>query len=47
MTLGEFRELTKDMPEDAVLKTYQAAYCSGYKKIAEVELLEDGTIELS
>lgn len=47
MTLGEFRELTKDMPESASLEFFQAAYCSGYKKIGEVELLEDGTIELS
>jgi hypothetical protein len=47
MTLGEFRELTKDMPESASLEFFQDAYCSGYKKISEVELMEDGTIELS
>lgn len=47
MTLGEFRELTKDMPEGASLEFFQAAYCSGYKKISEVELLDDGIIELS
>ena len=43
MTLGEFRELTKDMPESASLEFFQAAYCSGYKKVGEYNNLQQVT----
>ena len=48
MTLKEFRERTKDMPENAILEFYHYALIGSYAKVREVEFIEeDGTIELS
>ena len=48
MTLKEFRELTKDIPEDAVLEIYHRNILGGYAKVTDVQYIkEDNTIELS
>ena len=47
MTLKEFREMTKDMPEDAILEFYHRNILGGYAKVTDVEYVkEDNTIEL-
>ena len=47
MTLKEFRELTKDMPEDAILEFYHRNILGGYVKVRDVQYIkDDNTIEL-
>lgn len=48
MTLKEFRELTKDMPENAILEFYHYNILGGRKKVKDAEYIEeDNTIEMS
>jgi hypothetical protein len=41
MTLGEFRELTKAMPESAVLEFYHYNILGGYAKVCEIDFIEE------
>ena len=40
MTLKEFRELTKDMPEDAKIKIWEVDYYGNPSEISEITTIE-------